>query len=154
MKKLIRQLRFAHAAEIAAYHAYEGHWRSVSNQAEQEYIKTVALEELAHIFTLEKMLECLGYSPDSFLDKCGKIVGELIGFACYYSGWRLPMYVAFVMEKIGTASYENIAMEAAEQGKLAMAAKLLEMGKVEAKHEEWFRTVRKTNDRIQSAKRL
>lgn len=143
MKKLIRQLRFAHAAEIAAYHAYEGHWRSVSNQAEQDYIKTVALDELAHIFTLDKMLECLGSSPSPTMDKLGKVVGEVIGFMCYYTGWRLPMYVAFIMEKIGTASYENIAIEAAEEGRLALAAKLLEMGKVEAKHEEWFRTVRK-----------
>jgi len=152
VKKLIRHLRFAHAAEIAAYHAYEGHWRSVSNQAEQDYIKTVALDELKHIFDLEKMLESLGYSTDSTLDKVGKVVGEVIGFLCYYTGWRLPMYVAFVMEKIGTASYEKIAIEAAEQGRTVMAFKLLEMGKVEAKHEAFFKTVRKQGDRVQSSK--
>ena len=144
MKKLIRQLKFAHAAEIAAYHAYEGHWRSVSNQAEQDYIKTIQLDELKHIFTIEKMLEGIHAKPSPLLDKAGKIVGELIGFACYYSGWRLPMWVAGVMEKIGTRSYREIALEAAEQGRYLMAGCLMEMAKVEEEHEQYFEKLRRT----------
>lgn len=144
MKKLIRQLKFAHAAEIAAYHAYEGHWRSVSNQAEQDYIKTIQLDELKHIYVLEKMLDGLQAKPNRFLDWCGKIVGETIGLACFYSGWRLPMWVAGVMEKIGTASYKDIALEAAEQGRYLMAASLMEMAKVEWEHDQYFEKLRKS----------
>lgn len=146
MTKLVRKLRFAHAAEIAAYHAYEGHWRSVTNQREQEYIRTIALDELKHIRDLERMLDCLGYCTDSTLDKAGKIVGEIIGFMCFYTGWRLPMWVAGAMEKIGTASYLDLAEIAADEKRYAMAYKLLEMGKVEEMHEKYFESVRKTND--------
>ena len=143
MSKLARQLRFAHAAEIAAYHAYEGHWRSVTNKAEQEYIQKIALDELKHIYDIEKMLDLLGWCTDKKLDKAGEIVGEIIGWMCYKTGWRLPMLVAGIMEKIGTASYEKIAIQAAEEGRYIMAHKLLEMGKVEAQHEQFFRQVRK-----------
>jgi rubrerythrin len=143
MKKLIRQLKFAHAAEIAAYHAYEGHWRSVSNQAEQDYIKGIALDELKHIYTLEKMLEGLQAKPSPILDRAGKYVGELLGLACFYSGWRLPMWVAGVMEKIGTASYKDIADTAIDNERYIMATSLLEMAKVEYEHEQYFERLRK-----------
>jgi rubrerythrin len=141
--KLARQLRFAHAAEIAAFHAYEGHWRSVTNQAEQDYIKTIALDELKHIYDIEKMLDSLGWCTSARMDTVGKFVGEVIGWMCYHTGWRLPMMVAGLMEKIGTASYEKIALQAAEDGRYLMAQKLLEMGKVEAQHEEYFKNVRR-----------
>lgn len=137
------QLRFAHAAEIAAYHAYEGHWRSVSNEAERKYIQTIALDEKKHIRDLERMLDSFGYCSDAFLDKCGKIAGELAGLACYYSGWRLPVLVARFIEKIGAVSYENIAIEAAEQGKYVLASKLMEMAKVEQEHDEYFKKLRR-----------
>lgn len=143
MKKLTRQLRFAHAAEIAAYHAYEGHWRSVSNEAEQKYIQSIQLDELKHIYALERMLEGIHSKPNKFLDWCGKVVGELLGFACYYSGWELPMLVAGIMEKIGTASYKDIAMEAAEQERYIMAAHLMEMARVEWEHDQYFEKLRK-----------
>lgn len=143
MKKLIRQLKFAHAAEIAAYHAYEGHWRSVSNTAEQKYIQDIQLDELKHIYTLERMLEGLHVKPSPKLDWCGKAVGELIGFACFYTGWRLPMWVAGIMEKIGTASYKDIALEAADQERYVMAQALMEMAKVEWEHEQYFEQLRK-----------
>jgi len=147
MTKLVRKLRFAHAAEIAAYHAYEGHWRSTTNQREQEYIRNIALDEMKHIRDLERMLDCLGYCTDSTLDKAGKVVGEIIGFMCYYTGWRLPMWFAGVMEKIGTSSYKDIAEIAADEKRYAMAYKLMQMAKVEEQHEEYFQTVRKTNDK-------
>lgn len=135
-------LRFAHAAEIAAYHAYEGHWRSVSNRAEQEYIQKIQLDELKHVYSIEKMLSSLQTCPDPLLDKAGKIVGELIGLACFYTGWRLPMWFAGVMEKIGTASYEDIALEAAEHKRYVMASALMEMAKVELEHEQYFEKLR------------
>ncbi len=143
MKKLIRQLKFAHAAETAAYHAYEGHWRSVSNQAEQDYIKTIQLDELRHIYALERMLEGLQTKPNRILDHAGKVVGELLGLACFYTGWRLPMWVAGVMEKIGTASYKEIADEAIKQERYLMAVLLLEMAKSEQAHEEYFEKLRR-----------
>lgn len=147
MKKLIRQLKFAYAAETAAYHAYEGHWRSVSNRAEQEYIQKIQLDELRHIHTIDRMLSILGHRPNHTLTWCGKVVGELLGFACFYTGWRLPMWVAGVMEKIGTASYEKIAYQALDSGRPLLAVKLFEMAKVEAEHEQYFEKLKEaTND--------
>lgn len=146
MRKLIRMLKFAHAAEIAAYHAYEGHWRSTTNIAEQNHLKKIQLDELKHIYTIERMLTNLSAKPNEFLDKCGKVIGELIGLACFYSGWRLPMLVAGLMEKIGTASYQDIANTAIENERFLMAQTLLEMGKVEEEHEKYFETLRRSKD--------
>lgn len=142
MRKLIRMLKFAHAAEIAAYHAYEGHWRSTTNITEQNHLKKIQLDELKHIYTIERMLTNLSAKPNEFLDKCGKVIGELIGLACFYSGWRLPMLVAGLMEKIGTASYQDIANEAIKQECFVLAYHLLEMGKVESEHEKYFKEIR------------
>lgn len=144
MAKLIRMLKFAHAAEIAAYHAYEGHWRSVSNQAEREYIRKIALDELKHIRTIRNVLVSMQSKPSVILDACGRVVGEVVGLACYYSGWRLPMIVAGLMEKIGTASYHDIALEAADSGMIMLTVLLLDMAKVEDEHETYFRRLRET----------
>lgn len=142
MKKLIRMLKFAHAAEIAAYHAYEGHWRSVSNQDEQKYIRKIQLDELKHIRTLKTVLVSIDSEPNGFLDHCGKIVGEIVGLACYHTGWRLPMLIAGLMEKIGTASYKNIALEAADNDMKILTVVLLEMAHVEDNHEKYFQQLR------------
>lgn len=138
MKKLIRQLKFAYAAETAAYHAYEGHWRSISNYEERAYIQKIQLDELAHIYTIEKMLRNINAKPNLTLTLCGEIVGKLIGITCFWTGYRLPMYIASMMEKIGAASYENIAHEAIESDRPLLAVKLLEMAKTEKEHEYFF----------------
>lgn len=143
MKKLIRSLKFAHAAEIAAYHAYEGHWRSVSNKVEQDYLKKIQLDELKHIHTLDKMLESFDQVSNPILDTLGKFVGEVIGYMCYVTGWRLPMIVAGIMEKIGTSSYDKIALEAAEAGRPNLANRLMKMAQNEQEHEEYFENIRK-----------
>lgn len=143
MTKLVRQLRFAHAAEIAAYHAYEGHWRSTSNQAEQKYIQGIQLDELEHIHVIEQMLGALKSKPSKAMDFFGKIVGETIGLACFYSGWRLPMLVAGLMEKIGTASYKDIAISARKENQPIMAIQLTNMAQVEQEHEDYFEQLRK-----------
>lgn len=142
MNKLIKMLKFAHAAEIAAYHAYEGHWRSVSNQEERQYIQKIAFDELKHIHDLTTILNSMESKPSKFLDTCGKIVGEIVGFACFYTGWRLPMLVAGMMEKIGTSSYRKIAMEAAENGKVGLAYQLRSMADNEDEHETYFKRLR------------
>jgi len=135
-------LKFAHAAEIAAYHAYEGHWRSVSNQAEQDHIKNIQFDELKHIYTLKRILFTFGHRSNRYLDICGKAVGETVGFMCYHSGWRLPMIVAGLMEKIGASSYHEIALEAADNGQERLAWQLLNMAKNEEDHEVFFRKLR------------
>lgn len=142
MKKLIRMLRFAHAAEIAAYHAYEGHWRSVSNEAERAHIRKIAMDELKHISMITAILASMKAKPSKFLDFCGMLVGETVGLGCYHSGWRLPMIVAGLMEKIGTASYHKIALEAADNGMVILTYILLDMAKVEDEHEAYFKKLR------------
>lgn len=135
-------LKFAHAAEIAAYHAYEGHWRSVSNQAEREYIRKIALDELKHIRNIEVILSTMNSKPSKTLDVCGLIVGETVGLLCYYTGWRLPMIVAGLMEKIGKSSYNEIALEAADNGMTVLVVILLSMAENENEHETYFKRLR------------
>lgn len=142
MKKLIRELKFAHAAEIAAHHAYEGHWRSVSDREEQEYIQKISLDELRHIHTLETILRHFGAKPNKFLDSCGYVVGEVVGLMCFVTGWRLPMWVAGVMEKIGKSSYKKIALHAADLGMKVLTSVLIDMAKNEDEHEAYFKRLR------------
>lgn len=146
MDKLIRMLKFAHAAEIAAYNAYEGHWRSVADQSEQDSIKKIQLDELKHIYSIEAMLKLLQSNPNPILDKMGQYIGEFISFLCFYTGWRLPIWVAGRMECIGTASYMDIAVEAAEQGRHVLAYQLKIMAENEYEHEQYFKNLRRRNE--------
>lgn len=146
MKSLKSSLQFAHAAELAAYYAYEGHWKSIPDHFSDLHvkiqIKKIALDELRHVFTLAIMLEMVGSKPSKVKDFIGLCVGKTIGLACHIFGWNLPMKIAALMEKIGTASYYDLAEDAAKAGYHDMCMELIDMAINEEEHEKYFNEVR------------
>lgn len=144
--KLIAKLQFAHAAELAAYHAYEGHWRSLSNLEEIKKVREIQQDELSHIRTLRFMifmLPCVDPGTNEIYDNIGIFVGKCIGLSCFIFGWKLPMKIAGLMERIGTSSYKEIAKVALDAGYLKIYHQLHAMAENEEEHEKYFNNLRK-----------
>lgn len=128
----------AHAGELAAYHAYEGHYRSVSDHEQKVQINRIQREELDHLHEVSKMLHSLGAQPSVFKDLLYIIIGKTASFLCYITGWYLPMWGAKKIEAIGAASYWEIADMAMDTGHFQMSAKLCHMAETEEAHEKYF----------------
>lgn len=137
--KLIRMLRHAHAAEHGAWWAYRGHMDSVVSNYEKSRFKIILKEESEHINMIEKMLFDFNTQPSRWQPRFFIIVGKTLGFMCKYTGYRLPMFVAGLMENIGTSSYDKIAKEANKLGQFSIGVILTEMAKTEQEHEEFFK---------------
>jgi len=148
--KLSASLQFAHAAELAAAHAYEGHWKSLPdfpfNLDVKAQIQKIKLDELRHVYALEVMMEMVGSKPSKVKDLIGITVGKCIGFACFIFGWNLPMKIAALMEKIGTASYYDLAEDAAKAGYHDICMEIIDMAVNEEEHEKYFNEVRKNGN--------
>lgn len=138
MKKLISLLQNAHAAELAAYNAYEGHWKSTTNVDDRLHIKFIQREEEDHIFMLEYMLDRIGAKPNHFKDLIFITMGKIISIMCYISGRWAVMYGAGIMERIGATSYCEIAKIADEFGQKDFVETLCMMGYTEETHGEYF----------------
>lgn len=136
--KLIRMLQSAHAGELAAFYAYEGHWKSLKSDSEREAIKKIQREEMEHIKLTEVFLEGLRAKPSPIKDYIFTKIGKTIGFLCHWTGWTLPMKVAGLMEKIGAYSYKNIAKEAWASKNHQIVKTLNRMQTVEIQHEDYF----------------
>ncbi|HEV3486149.1 MAG TPA: hypothetical protein VG106_12125, partial [Vicinamibacterales bacterium] len=61
---LIRQLQGAYSGELAAGHAYRGHWRSVRDASERERIRVIEQEEWHHRELVGALLAQLGAKPN------------------------------------------------------------------------------------------
>ncbi len=131
-------LQNAHAGEIAAYRAYEGHWRSLKNIEESAQVKLIQKEELEHIHLIEEFLEDLGAKPNKFLDFIFSLIGRFLSAGCYVSGYFAPMYVARIIERIGKNNYNLMADEAHRLGLYTMCLFLRDMSEVEEDHEKYF----------------
>lgn len=136
----IKQLQKAHSGEIGAYFAYGGHWKSVKDPSKKLWIQWIQKEELEHIHSLELMLYLLRSRPDRFRDKIFAKIGKTLGFLCFLTGYRLPMWGAAVIEKVGAVNYEEMSKMASQMQMHEFAQTLGEMHLVEKEHEEWFRT--------------
>ena len=107
--ELIELLRLAHAGELAAAHAYNGHWRSVRDGAERVEIRRIELEELDHRRCVRAMLAALGAAPDRLRELRLWLVGRTIGLLCLIGGWFVPMYGAGKLESGNIGEYEEAA---------------------------------------------
>jgi len=58
--RLIAILQLAYSGELAAAHAYRGHWRSVSDEDERQSIKSIEEDEWRHRALVGEMLTALG----------------------------------------------------------------------------------------------
>lgn len=140
-KKLIRLLKVAHAIEIGAYQAYEGHWRSIMpiSHPDRFVVKIIQVEELIHREAIFKMLNELGAKPSPALDSILWVVGRCVSATCYIAPKLATKLGARIMESFAVAQYFEIASVAREAGFPEMAAELREFAMTELEHEAFFR---------------
>lgn len=112
MEKLTKMLQHAHAGETAAFHAYEGHIKSVRHPETKEAIRKVQKEELDHIRMTWFMLHELGAEPNKFQDLLFTMIVKTLSVLCRVTGYFAPMYGALLIEKIGVNNYKEMAEEA------------------------------------------
>lgn len=141
-QNLIRILQNAHAGELAAAFAYQGHWRSLrKNAAEREQIQKIEREEWEHREIVARWLEKLEAEPRLLREKVFWMIGKSIGLACFVGGWFFPMYFAGRLESDNVQEYVDAANFAKEIGMTDCAEEMLEMARVEGEHEDFFRAI-------------
>jgi rubrerythrin len=138
MKALIKALQKAHAGELAAFYAYEGHYNATKDRQEQTEILNIQMDEGKHILTIRKFLNILGADTSPLRDLLFICIGRVAGALCHISGWRNSAYGARMLETVGVNGYRELALLAAEEGRTLMALKLQTMAKQEQEHERYF----------------
>ncbi len=140
-KNLIKILQNAHAGELAAAFAYCGHWKSLRESDEKKQIKIIETEEWIHRENVRKWLTELGAEPRKLREAVFWTIGRTLGVLCFVSGWFFPMYFAGRLESQNILEYEEAAEYAKELGLETCAEDMMEMSRVEAQHEDFFRKV-------------
>lgn len=139
-QKLAALLQIAYSGELAAAHAYHGHWRSVTDADERARIAEIEQEELHHRQLVGEMLSALGATPSRAREIRATILGRTLSLFCHLSGWLAPMYGAGRLESSNVREYEMAARYARECGREDLIDCLLEMAEVEWEHEKYFRS--------------
>ena len=139
LERLVAILRLAYSGELAAAHAYAGHWRSVRDPSERERIRKIEREELHHREQVGAMLAALGHRPSRARDARALVIGWTLRLMCPLSGWFAPMYGAGRLESRNVREYEAAARHAARAGLERWVECLLVMAEVEWDHERYFR---------------
>lgn len=132
---MTKMLQKAHAGEIAAYLAYEGHWRSLKDPKEREEVRAIQADELHHKEIVRELLTKLGAKPSWVRDTVFTVIGRTMSALCYVTGWYMPMLGALLIERIGVNNYAKMANMTKSKG---MRQDLLYMHRVELAHEIYF----------------
>src|ERR1700686_2132344 len=139
-RKLIALLQLAYSGELAAAHAYRGHWYSVRNPDKKTAIQNIENDEWRPRKPLGELLTSLEAAPNMRRETRAAIIGRTLGFLCHVTGWLAPMYGAGRLETRNVREYETAARHARDCGRSDMIDCLLEMAEVEWEHELYFRS--------------
>jgi rubrerythrin len=139
-RALVALLRRAHAGELAAFLAYEGHWRSLRDPTEAGEVRAIAAEELTHRRELRVVLDRFERPPARLREAVFWLIGTGIGSLCRIGGWFAPMYGAGFLERGNIDEYERAAALARRAGHVELEEPLLHMAAVESAHERYFRS--------------
>jgi rubrerythrin len=139
LQNLIALLQLAYSGELAAAHAYRGHWHSVSRPEERAAIEKIELEEWHHRRLVGGILAQLGSGPSRSRELRASIIGRVLGVLCHFSGWLAPMWGAGRLESRNIREYETAARHAVNCGHTEILDCLLTMAEVEWDHEAYFR---------------
>src|SRR5882762_4885081 len=139
-QKLIALLQLAYSGELAAAHAYRGHWKSVRNAEQKTAIQNIENDEWRHRKLVGEMLANLESGPSQRRETRAGMIGRTLGFLCHISGWLAPMYGAGKLESRNIREYETAARYARECGRHEFVDCLLTMADVEWEHEAYFRS--------------
>ncbi len=137
--RLVRLMQMAHAGERAAAHAYQGHWRAVSNPEQRAAIRAIEAEEWEHRALVLTILHELGAAPQPWRELFMGALGRVIGWSCFVGGWYAPMYGAGKLEAQNVFEYVTAADLAVAAGEARFLPALRQMAEVEVRHEAWFR---------------
>ena len=138
--RLVAMLQSAYSGELAAAHAYRGHWHAASDADEKARIQEIENEELHHRELIGEMLRKLKAGPNHLREIRANIIGRTLGLLCHVSGWLAPMYAAGRLESRNIREYETAARYARDSGHEEFIDGLLMMAEVEWEHELYFRS--------------
>lgn len=138
--KFIKMLQHAHAGELAAYYAYQGHWESLKNPKERAMVKWIQEEELEHVKEIEKMLYLMKAQPSKYRDFIFTVIGKTLSKLCKVTGYFMPMVGALLIEKIGVANYKEMIKVACKLHLFPFVKTLHSMWQTEIEHEEYFKS--------------
>src|SRR4026207_230569 len=91
---LARALQLAYSGELAAAHAYNGHWKSVHREPDRSRIREIEAEELHHRRLVGEMLETLRGRVGRLRELRAAVIGRVLGCLCHVTGVLLPLYGA------------------------------------------------------------
>jgi rubrerythrin len=137
-QRLVHILQAAYSGELAAAHAYRGHWKSLRNPVEREKIQQIENEEWVHREKVGGMLASLGARRVKTRELRMLVTGRMIGLSCHLIGWFLPMYFAGRIENSNVREYESAAFHASKLGLIEFESELRVMANVEREHEIFF----------------
>jgi rubrerythrin len=138
---LIRILQAAHAGELAAAYAYQGHWRArigARRRSERDEIQRIEAAEWHHRSQVADLLAALGSGPVGWREASMGAIGRFFGALCFVGGRFLPMYAAGRLEAMNVGQYVDAAAHARASGHEAFGDQLDAMVEEEARHEAWF----------------
>lgn len=138
---LVRILQAAHAGELAAAYAYQGHWRSrlgARRRSEREEIRRIEAAEWHHRRQVAELLAALGSGPVRWRERSMGAVGRFFGALCFVGGHFMPMYAAGRLEAMNVGQYVDAAVHARASGHGDFGDQLDAMVAEEARHEAWF----------------
>lgn len=139
LSDLVAMLQKAHAGELAAFLAYEGHWRSLTDPVEIDEVRKIANDEMAHRVAIRAMLADLGHEPRALREALFWTIGRTVGGLCHAAGWFAPMYGAGRLESGNVREYQRAAALALSAGHPEMVDALEHMAEAESRHERYFR---------------
>ena len=140
-RALITILQAAHAGELAAAYAYQGHWRSrigARRLAERQEIQRIEAAEWHHRNQVLDLLTALGSGPVRWREVLMGSIGRFFGALCFVGGRFMPMYAAGRLEAMNVGQYVDAAAHARACGRAADGELLDQMVAEEARHEAWF----------------
>ncbi|WCO67582.1 ferritin-like domain-containing protein [Iamia majanohamensis] len=138
---VVAVLQAAYSGELAAAHAYRGHWRSLwrSRRADaRAEIRRIEAEEWHHRRMVGEILAELGHGPQRWREALMWSIGRFFGGLCFVGGWFGPVYAAGRLEAANVGQYEQAAHHAARAGLGRYVPQLEEMVATEARHERYF----------------
>ena len=137
-QQLIHLLQAAYSGELAAAYAYRGHWKSLSDPAEQESVRRIEQEEWVHREKVGRILCALESGPLKLREIKMSATGRAIGMLCHLTGWFMPMYFAGRLEGRNVCEYEAAAGHARGLGLTEFESELRLMATFEREHEVFF----------------
>jgi hypothetical protein len=136
---LVHLLQDAHAGELAAAHAYRGHWRSIRHDsAVRAAIARVEQAEWNHRSLVTALLEELGARPRIRREVVMWMVGRFFGLLCFVTFHFPSMYAAGRLEALSVAQYDLAGLHARRLGLRHVVGVLRSIREEEARHEMFF----------------